>query len=49
MLVGVLAALIVGTAAVVVYAWRNDKPDDISNPDVEFQATPVTKEPPKPR
>lgn len=48
MLVGVLTALIAGTAAVVVYAWRNDKPDDVSNPDVEFQATPVTKEPPKP-
>ena len=50
MLVGVLAVLIVATAGVIVYAWQNDRPDDVSNPDVAFEATPeVEKQPPKPR
>ena len=48
-LVTVLTTLITLTGAVVVYAWLNDRPDDVSNPDVEFQATPpVAKPPPEP-
>ena len=45
---GVLACLIAVTAAVVVYAWLNDTPDDISNPDVAFEATPPVRRPTEP-
>ncbi len=46
MLVAVLTSLIALTSAVVVYAWLNDRPDDVSNPDVAFEATPPVAKPP---
>ncbi len=48
-LVAALASLIAVTSAVAVYAWLNDRPDDVSNPDVAFEAAPLTsKAPPQP-
>jgi outer membrane protein assembly factor BamB len=46
-LVGVLTTLIVLSAAAAIYAWRNDRPEDVSNPDVEFEATAPPAPPPK--
>ncbi|MCU0312754.1 MAG: PQQ-binding-like beta-propeller repeat protein [Solirubrobacteraceae bacterium] len=51
LLVGGLAALIALTAGVLVYALANDRPADVSNPEVAFRApAPAPPEPePEPR
>lgn len=49
LLVGGLGLLILACAGVLAYALLNDRPGDVSNPDVEFQAPTTTTPTPAPK